>query len=67
MSEIEKRIQFSTAKDNYKEFEKHTNCKHKRKNEFGINCRECDIAWLIERCRTLEKTLSDFKQNLKGV
>lgn len=46
------------SKDNYVSFEKYTNCEHKKNNEIGSDCRECDIAWLIERCRGLEKILS---------
>ena len=53
--------EFHPTKGGYTEFEKYTNCEHKKKDELVSDCMECDIAWLIERCRVLEKALSDFR------
>jgi hypothetical protein len=48
---------YHKAKDGYKYFEKYTYCEHKKHNELGADCRECDIAWLIKRCEILEKII----------
>jgi len=52
--------EFHSVKDNYTSFEKYTECEHKKIDALGNNCQACDIAWLIERCKCLEKTIKEY-------
>jgi hypothetical protein len=55
---------FHKSPDNYKSLMKYTACSHLRNNVISDNCQACDTAWLIERCRCLEKTIDLLKKEI---
>ena len=55
-----KAIEFHPVLNGYTDFEKYTNCEHKRNNQLGSDCQACDTAWLIERCKLVEKIVFEY-------
>lgn len=54
------------GKAEYSRVEKFTECGHKKNNTFGSNCKECNMAWLIERCKALEQAIYEIHKIFRG-
>jgi hypothetical protein len=62
---IRDEVGYHKSPDNYEFLENlHAQCEHKLANHIQSTCIHCNVAWLIERCRVLERTLDQIKEAL---